>query len=225
MKDLSKKAFQGLAQFAVILWLSIFLPAWSLQYWQGWIYWLVFLASILYITAYFLKNDPELIMRRMNVGVTAEKQKSQKIIQAIAGLCFVGLMIGSAIDHRLHPSQVSPLVVYLSDLLTALGFFIIFYVFKENSFTSSIIEVDKKQSVISTGPYAVIRHPMYFGALFLFFFTPFALDSHWGLVFSVLLTISLIVRLLDEEKYLIKHLHGYPEYLQKVKYRLIPFLW
>jgi len=110
-------------------------------------------------------------------------------------------------------------------VLVVVGLLIVFFVFKENSYTSAIIEVDKKQKVIASGPYAVVRHPMYGGALIMLLGVPIALGSWWGLLSFLPITIVIIWRLLDEEKYLLKHLSGYVEYKKKVPFRLVPFLW
>src|SRR6185369_255070 len=225
MSGLEKKAYQGLGQFIIALFLFLFLPAGTLHFSQAWLYWFVFSFSCLLITVYFLKYDKKLIERRLNVGPGAEKETSQKIIQAITGLTFVAMMLFPGIDHRFMWSSLPPMISIVAEVFVALGFYIIFLVFKENSFTSAIIETDKEQKVISTGPYHLVRHPMYAGALLLFFATPFALGSSWMLVFSVLLTIMMIIRLLEEEKFLVKNLKGYADYRHKTRYRLIPFIW
>jgi protein-S-isoprenylcysteine O-methyltransferase Ste14 len=115
--------------------------------------------------------------------------------------------------------------VVVGDVLTALGFFIVFRVFKENSFTAATIEVAPDQRVISTGPYAIVRHPMYSGALVMLVGTPLALGSWWGLLMSVLMIFAIAWRALDEEGFLLKNLPDYAEYCQRVRYRLVPFVW
>jgi protein-S-isoprenylcysteine O-methyltransferase Ste14 len=118
-----------------------------------------------------------------------------------------------------------PYFVAIGDILVATSLLIIFLVFKENTFTSRVVEVDAEQKVISTGLYALVRHPMYMGALFLFVGIPLALGSWWGLLTFIPLTLIIVWRLLDEERFLAKNLSGYAEYRDKVKYRLIPFVW
>lgn len=223
--DLEIRAYKGVVQFIFVFWIVIFLPAWSLYYWQGWIYFAIFSISILIITAYFLKHDRELIERRLKGGPGGEKEKSQKIIQTITAVIFISLTLFPGFDHRFLWSQVPPYISVAADVLVALGFYIIFLVFKENSFTSAIIETDKNQKVISTGPYKIIRHPMYGGAFILFLAAPVAMGSSWGVLFSLLLTIMMAVRLLDEEKFLKKNLKGYEEYCRKTPFHLIPFIW
>jgi protein-S-isoprenylcysteine O-methyltransferase Ste14 len=196
-----------------------------LTYWQGWTFFLTFSLSVTLITLYFLKVDPKLIESRLKVGTTAETQKSQKIIQAFASLFFIAVIIFPGIDHHFGWSHVPPQVSILGDILVALGLFIVFLVFKENTYTSAIIEVGEQQKVISSGPYALIRHPMYAGAFIMLIGLPLALESWWALGFTFLLCGAIVWRLLEEEKYLILNLKGYNNYLKKVKYRLIPYIW
>jgi len=210
----------------MIVWgLFVFLPAGTIYYRQGWLYMLVFFGSTLFITIYFLKKDPKLIERRVHGGPTAEKEKSQKIIQGLASFFSVAAIVISGFDYRYQWSHVPVYLVIISNIIILLCFFFIFLVFKENSYTSSIIEVGEEQKVITTGPYAIVRHPMYTGALVIFLFTPLALGSFWGILFAVGVIAAIILRLLDEEKFLSKNLEGYDEYCSKVRYRLIPYIW
>ena len=222
---LKKKALSGLAKFFVILCILIFLPAWSLAYWQGWVFFLTFSIATTVSGLYFLKNDPKLVETRLKAGPAAEKERSQKIIMAFMYLFFIALMVFPGLDHHFGWSQVPPYLVILGDILVVLGLFIYCLAFRENSYASAIIEVGKEQRVISTGPYAVIRHPVYSGAIIMLWGIPLALGS-WGAFFFVFLLLAAIVwRLLAEEKFLVKNLPGYPSYCQKMRYRLIPFIW
>jgi protein-S-isoprenylcysteine O-methyltransferase Ste14 len=205
--------------------LLIFLPAWTLNYCQAWVFLLSFFGSSLAITLYLMKNDPKLLERRVEGGVGAEKEKSQKIIQGFAAIAFVATIVVPALDHRFRLSVVPALASLCGDMMVALGFFFVFRVFKENSYTSGIVEVAAEQKVISTGPYAVIRHPMYAGALILLLGVPLALGSWWGLLTIIPMTMVLAWRVRDEERFLAKNLAGYSEYRTKVKYRLVPFIW
>jgi len=161
----------------------------------------------------------------MRGGPAAEKDPNQKIIMIFTSLGFIGLMIFPALDHRFVWSRMPPCVALAGDLLVALGFLVIFFVFKENTFSSATIELAPNQKVISTGPYAVVRHPMYAGALVLLLGIPIALGSWWGLLVLVSMLPALIWRLLDEEKFLAGNLTGYAEYQNKVRFRLIPLVW
>lgn len=128
-------------------------------------------------------------------------------------------------DYRFNWAYVPTYIVIIADEMIFFGFLIVFFVFKVNSYSSSIIEVSKNQKVISTGPYAIVRHPMYVGALMIIIFTPLALDSFWGLIPSLFISIFVVLRLLNEEKILLKELKGYKEYCIKTRYHLIPFIW
>jgi protein-S-isoprenylcysteine O-methyltransferase Ste14 len=225
MNDLNRRAFRGLLRMALFLTVLIFLPAWTVHYWQGWVCLALFLACAMGISLYLMKNDPKLLERRMSAGAGAEKQKSQKIIQTLAAMVFVATFVVPALDHRFLWSVVPTYAVIAGDALIMLGFLFVFWVFRVNSFTSGIIEVAAEQKVISTGPYRLVRHPMYFGALIMLLGTPIALGSWWGELTLVPMTVVLILRLVDEEIFLARNLPGYAEYRQKIKYRLVPFAW
>src|SRR5262245_8986202 len=182
MTDLDKKALGGLAQFLVALALLLFVPVWTLAYWQAWLFLAVFGASCLAITLYVMKHDPKLLERRMRAGPRAEKEKSQKIIQLAAIIVFFAAFLVPVLDHRFAWSEVPPYVVVGGDALVALGFAIVFLVFKENTFASATIEAAAEQKVVSTGPYAIVRHPMYSGALIMLVGVPPALGSWWGVL-------------------------------------------
>lgn len=224
-KKIVLKTILGFLNLTLFLGVSIFLSAWTLNYWQGWLYYSVFILSCLLITLYFFIKDPALIQRRLKAGPTAETQKSQKIIQALASLFFLGIFIVSGLDHHYAWSYVPEVLSIIADIFAAVGFLIVLFVFKENSYTSSIIEVGDEQKVISTGLYSKVRHPMYSGAFLMLLFTPFALGSIWGLIPVSGIIFAIILRLLDEEKYLIINLSGYREYMEKVHFRLIPGIW
>jgi protein-S-isoprenylcysteine O-methyltransferase Ste14 len=215
----------GLLRLQVILALVIFLPSGSLHYWQGWLFWLVFFACVLVVTLYFVKHDPHLIENRMKAGPGAEQQRSQKIIQAFTGTLAAALVIVSGLDHRYGWSSVPTPIVLLGDALVVLGFAIVYQVFKENSFAASTIKVEAEQRVISTGPYAIVRHPMYVGGALMLLATPLALGSFVALPIGVALTAAIVVRLLDEERYLTTNLTGYDAYCREVKYRMLPIVW
>ena len=225
MNDLNKRAFAGLLGLVVAMAALIFLPAWTLDYWQAWIFLTVFFLSVLAITVYLMKKDPKLLERRINAGPGAETQRSQQIIQFLAQIAFIAVIVVPAIDHRFGWSTMPPYMSAVGDLLVALGFLVVFLVFKENTYTSAIIEVGSEQKIISTGPYALVRHPMYIGALIMLAGVPLALGSWWGLFTIIPITLVIVWRLLDEEKFLAKNLAGYVEYQSKVRCRLLPFIW
>ena len=158
-------------------------------------------------------------------GPPPRRRRAQKIIQSIAAIGFSAILVVPALDHRFHWSPVPPYASLAGEVLVALGFLIIFFVYKENTFASATIELAPEQRVISTGLYALVRHPMYFGAFFLFVGMPLSLGSWWGLLVFLLIMPALVWRIFDEEKFLAKNLPGYTEYQNKVRYRLVPFVW
>jgi len=222
---LKRRTILGFVELIVMLGLFLFVPAGSLNFWQAWVYSIVFFVSSAGTTFYLWKRDPALLERRVEVRVVEEKEKTQKIIQAFAALGFALILIIPALDHRFGWSNIPLCIVILGDILVAIGFYLVFLVFKENTFASATIEIATDQKVITTGPYSMVRHPMYSGALIMLFGTPLALGSWWGLLVLIPFILIIILRLLDEEKFLSKNLPGYNEYCQKVRYRLIPLLW
>ena len=151
MKHLNIKALAGLLYVFIAVSALIFLPAWTLHYWQAWLYLAVFMISISAVFVYLIKNDPELLARRVN---NKEETKSQKVIHFFINLAFAAVIVIPALDHRFGWSAVPWYVVMVGDIFVELGILIIFFVFKENSFTAATIEVAADQKVISSGPYA-----------------------------------------------------------------------
>jgi protein-S-isoprenylcysteine O-methyltransferase Ste14 len=225
LKDLNKKASGGLLFLLLVMAVLLFVPAWTLSYWQAWAFLAVFGASASAISLYLMTKDPKLLDRRVHAGPTAEKETSQKIIQTITSIGFAATLIVSALDHRLAWTPLPPYVSIAGDALVALGFLIVFFVYKQNTFASATIELAPEQKVISTGLYKLVRHPMYMGAFFLLVGVPLSLGSLWGLFVIVLMLPALIWRLINEEKFLVKNLPGYTEYQNTVRHRLVPFLW
>jgi protein-S-isoprenylcysteine O-methyltransferase Ste14 len=225
MNTLTVQAFRGLLFIVVVMAALLFGLAGTLDYWQAWTFLAVYVAASVAITLYLVKKDPKLLERRMRGGPLAEKRTSQKIIMSVASLGFIGLIVVPALDHRFGWSHMPPSVALAGDVLMMLGWLAIFFVFRENSFTAATIELAPDQRVISTGPYALVRHPMYAGALVMLLGIPIALGSWWGVLVIVAIMPALIWRLIDEEKFLARNLPGYQEYQQKVRYRLIPGVW
>jgi protein-S-isoprenylcysteine O-methyltransferase Ste14 len=225
VNNLASRAVLGLTQLIAVLGILLLAPAGTLVYWQAWVYLFVFAASAALITAYLWKKDPKLLERRINAGPGAENEKSQKLIQILASFVFIATMIVPSFDHRFSWSAVPLTVVVAGDVLVALGFLFVFLVFKENTFTAATIAVAPDQKVISTGPYAVVRHPMYSGALVILLGTPVALGSWWGVLMFVPMAFIILWRARDEERFLLENLPGYKEYCRTVRYRLVPFVW
>src|SRR5262245_3494861 len=203
----------------------LFGPAGSLRFWQGWLYGFVFVAATAVISVYFLKHDPRLIERRMRAGPLAEQRPSQKIIMTITLIGFVALLVLPGLDYRWHWSNVPCWLVLLANAGVALSFAIFFIVLKQNSYAASTITVEADQPVVSTGLYAIVRHPLYSGALLLLGLTPLALGSYWTMLVIPLLFPVLVWRLLDEEQFLKQNLPGYAQYCRATRFRLVPWVW
>lgn len=209
----------------VILGLLLFLPAGTLDYWQAWALIAVFVIGSNAIGIYLSIHDPELLERRKQAGPTAETRPAQKIIISVLIFALIGMLIVSALDHRFGWSKVPAPVSLAADLIAAVGLYITFLVVRENTFSASNINVFKGQKVISTGPYALVRHPMYSGTLLLTLASPLALGSWWGLLPVLLVVPMLVWRIFDEEKLLNAELPGYSDYTRRVRYRLVPYGW
>jgi protein-S-isoprenylcysteine O-methyltransferase Ste14 len=209
----------------MVLGVLLFVPAGTLAYWQGWLFILVFAASTQAIGIYLALKNPALLARRMQAGPAAEQRMSQRIIISLGFLSLMGVLVFCALDHRFGWSPVPAWVSILGSVLVALGLFVDLLVMRENTFGASNIRVEQDQTVITTGPYAVARHPMYAGVLIMMVGIPLALGSLLGLPVLFLTFPILVWRILDEEKLLNVELHGYREYAKHVRYRLVPFVW
>jgi len=217
----AKTAVTGL----LVLGILTFVPAGTLAYWQGWAFIIVLTVSTNIIGVYLALKDPVLLERRIKAGPGAETRPVQKALIALAFAGAIGLVIVSVLDYRFGWSHVPAWVSVFGNVLVALGLMIDLLVFRENSYGSATIEKMEGQKVISTGPYALVRHPMYVGVLIMFIGVPLALGSYWGLLFMLLNVPILMLRILDEEKMLRSDLDGYTDYVRTVRYRLVPGLW
>lgn len=225
MNDLSRKALASVARTQVALALMLFVPARTFAYWEAWLYWTLSTVAALATALHFLRRDPALIQRRLEVGARAEPLKSQQIIQAIGSVLYAAMFIVAALEQHVHGSQVSAPVILIADAIVAAGLALTFLVFKANTFTASTVTVEAGQCVVTTGPYAIVRHPMYAASIVWFLATPFALGSPWALVPAGLMSLTVGVRLVDEERHLRTSLPGYDGYCESVRWRLIPGLW
>jgi protein-S-isoprenylcysteine O-methyltransferase Ste14 len=221
MKSSKAKMWLGLVVTFVIMGLALFLAAGTLNYWQAWIFLGVLTISSVLLTLSMIKN-PTLLENRTKYGPAAEKRTVQKIIVLCLGILVLTTYVVPALDHRFGWSNVPPWLSIAGDLLVLVGMWMVFRVFKANPFGSATIEIANDQVVVSTGPYAVVRNPMYASAAVYFIGTSLALGSYWGLIAAVLTILGLVWRLFDEEQFLTKNLPGYTEYCAKVRWHLIP---
>jgi protein-S-isoprenylcysteine O-methyltransferase Ste14 len=219
----TQQAALGLAFLLAVLAAILFGIA-GRAYWQAWAFLAVFGVATTAITIDLARRDPALLARRVKAGPLAEPTALQKIIQACASLAFLALFVIAALDHR-HGASVPSAVSIAGDALVALGLWIVARVFRANTFTAATIGVAQDQQVVSTGPYAIVRHPMYAGALVMLAGVPLALGSWWALLAVPAMTLVIAWRLRDEERQLAAELPGYADYRTRVKSRLVPFVW
>lgn len=206
----------------VVLGAMFFLPAGTVRYWQAWAYLAVLFIPMTLVLAYLLRRDPALLERRMKAKEAAPEQRTAV---ALSGVAIIAALLVSAFDRRFGWSHVPVPVVVVGLALVLLSYGSFFLVMRENSYASRVIEVAEGQSVISTGPYAVVRHPMYVATNVMFLATPIALGSWWGLIPAALVLPGMVLRILDEERQMLAGLPGYREYCEKVRYRQLPGIW
>ncbi len=207
---------------AIALAALIMLPAWTLSYWQGWVFVAVFVVSTNAIGVYLVLYDPELLERRKKVGPGAESTPAQKIIVTLLVAACLAVLVFSSLDHRFSWSRVPAGVSLAGDVLVALGLLVDFWVLRENRYGSSTIQTVEGQKVITTGLYALVRHPMYSGVMVMFAGVPLALGSYWGLLIVLAILPVLLWRIFDEETFLAANLPGYADYCAKFRWRLLP---
>ena len=200
----------------------LFLPAWTINYPYAWLFICLLFVPMLIMGIVLFIKAPKLLEKRLN---SKEKQKAQKGVTTLLGLMFLVGFVLCALDFRFDWSHVPLWLVIVSSVLFELGYLMYAEVMRENAYLSRTVEVQENQKVVSTGLYGIVRHPMYLATLFMFLPLPLILGSFWGLIPFSLYLVAIIVRIINEEKVLTNELDGYKEYKQKVKYRLIPFIW
>jgi protein-S-isoprenylcysteine O-methyltransferase Ste14 len=211
----------GLAAFL----LMVFWPAGTFDYWRGWVFIAVFSVATMIPSLYLAATNPAALKRRMQAGPAAETRPLQKIIITFAFISMGAMIVVSALDFRFGWSSVPAAVSVIGDVMVAVGLLIAMITTIQNGYAAANINVESDQKVVSTGFYALVRHPMYFGNVVLMLGIPLALGSYWGLLFVILGLVVLAVRILDEEKVLTQQLTGYTDYVQRVHYRLVPGVW
>ena len=204
------------------LMLAFFLPAGTFNYWQAWLYNAILYVVTLLLIGYLLKNDPDLVRRRMQMK---EKRIQQKAIIKFSILFFTLTFLLPGFDQRFGWSRVPVWLVIAADILLFLSYYLVFLTMRENSYAGRTVIVEEGQKVIDTGPYHWVRHPMYVGVILLLLATPLALDSWWALIPAALIIPTIVIRILDEENTLSSELSGYDDYRQRVRFRLIPGIW
>jgi protein-S-isoprenylcysteine O-methyltransferase Ste14 len=206
----------------VILPALLIVPAGTIAYWEAWTYLAIILIPMTLTAAFLLARDPELLERRMR---TDEKDPAQRRIVALSGVLFLALLLIPAFDRRFGWSDVPLPAVVAADLVVLAAFGLFIRVLRENRSASRVIEVESGQRVIATGPYAVVRHPMYTAIALMGLATPAALGSWWAFIPAVLLLAVLAARIKNEERVLATELTGYGDYMRTTVYRLLPGVW
>ena len=215
----------ALAKFtfgALMVGLLIFLPAGTLHYAKGWLFMALLFIPMLGAGFVMLAKSPELLKKRLDAK---EKQATQKGVLAFSGLMFIGGFVVAGLDFRYGWSHIPTVVTIIASLLFLLAYLLYAEVLRENAYLSRTIRVEEGQTVVDTGLYGIVRHPMYSATLLLFLAMPLILGSWYALVVFAFYPVIIVVRLKDEERLLTQELQGYAEYKQKVKYRLLPFIW
>ena len=219
---LCKKVVVRFGAGAVVMGLLLFGSAGTFRFWHAWIFMAILFIPMFFVVLYLIRNDPALIERRMR---TREKEPFQKKSQIISTILYLLAFLIPGLDHRFGWSSLPVWLIIGAEVIVFLGYMLFFLVLRENSYASRVVDVEADQKVISTGPYALVRHPMYCAALLIFLFSPAALGSLWALAAVVPATSLLVPRIKEEERLLSRELAGYEAYKRKVTYRLIPMVW
>lgn len=213
-----------LALLAVMAVLA-FGAAGTLNYWQAWIFLPVVVAPSIIVLLRLARRNPQLLTRRLSIGPMAEKEVKQKFIMLAILLGAISIVLAPGLEHRLHGLAMPAALSLSGDLLLLFGWYVFDRVFEENGFASSTIELAPDQQVVKSGPYAIVRHPMYSGALAMILGAPLALGSFWGFLGSLAIALALVWRIVEEERFLDAHLPGYAAYRRETPHRLVPRLW
>jgi protein-S-isoprenylcysteine O-methyltransferase Ste14 len=225
MNPLQRKVVINWGSRFLLLGAFLFVPANTLAFPRAWAFLAVYFLPQTWMLAYFLRTDPNFVERRLKMGPRAESRTRQKLVMLLVLLSSFISVIIAGYDHRFGWSHVTIIVSMVGYLGMLVGIAIQFRVFVENRFASATIEIAADQKVIATGPYAFVRHPMYFGALLADCFIPLALGSWWALLPVAVKVPVIMLRVLDEEELLRTNLSGYVEYCQTVPHRLVPAVW
>lgn len=225
-KQLDRKLiFIALTRFLlafVFVAILLFIPAGTLNYFNGWLFLISLFVPMFFVLIYLFFRDPDLLVKRMK---TNEKEKPQKVYLLLSVIASVITYIIPGLDFRYHWSHVPVWIVVISTAIMLTGYLMFFFVMKQNSYASRVIEIQQEQKLINTGLYSLIRHPMYFSATILYGFSPLVLGSYYAMIPMVFIPLLLSIRIKNEEKVLLEGLKGYNEYMKKVKFRFLPYIW
>jgi len=216
---------KGLIKFTLgllLVSLLLFIPAGTINYWNAWLFISLLFIPMLIVGIILSFKNPKLLESRLNAK---EKQNEQKLVLIISGLMFLSGFITAGLNYRFKWIEISNITVVISSIIFIISYIIYGEVLRENTYLSRTIEVQKDQKVVDTGLYGIVRHPMYSVTIFLFLSMPLVLGSLISFFIFLIYPIIIIFRLNEEEKFLEKELKGYKEYQNKVKYRLIPYIY
>ena len=220
-----KLFWEALTKFAcglLLVGLLIFLPAGTLAYAQGWLLMGLLFGPMLVAGFVMLAKSPAFLKKRLDAK---EKQATQKGVVGFSGLMFVAGFVVAGLDFRFGWSDVPTWVIVTASVLFLVSYGLYAEVMRENAYLSRTIKVEEGQKVVDTGLYGIVRHPMYAATILLFLMMPLVLGSWYALIVFGFYPLIIVIRLRDEETLLTRELPGYEAYKQKVKYRIIPFIW
>jgi protein-S-isoprenylcysteine O-methyltransferase Ste14 len=221
---MTKVLVSGLVQL-VLIGVLMFVPAGTVDYWQAWVFLAVVAVSTWLPSIHLQRSNPAAMQRRMRGGPAAEARAAQKLVMAGLYGSLVAMVVVSALDHRFGWARMPAAVCLVGDMVAAVGLGMVMLVIVQNSYASSTVQVESGQTVVSSGLYGLVRHPMYTANVIMMVGIPLALGSYWGLVFVIPGLLVLAWRIRDEETLLRGELDGYREYTRKVRYRLVPGVW
>lgn len=220
-----KLFFQAIIKFALgllIVGLLIFLPANTIEYWNGWLLMGLLFVPMFVAGIFLMIKNPELLKKRLNMK---EKEKGQKQIVAISGLMFIAGFILAGLNYRFNWIKLPNVVVIISSCIFILSYILYAEVIRENKYLSRTIEVQEGQKVVDKGLYGIVRHPMYLATILLFLSMPLILGSPISFIIFLIYPFIIAKRIKSEEELLERELEGYNEYKNKVKYKVIPYVW
>lgn len=206
----------------VVLGALLFMSAGTFRYWHAWLYLATLFVPFCFTLSYFIKTDRAFLERRMQAK---EKERTQKLVVMLSSIVFVAAFLIPGLDMRYGWSSVPLVVVICADVVVLAGYLLIIAVFKQNRFASRTVEVATDQVVVTTGLYSRVRHPMYAGVCLLYGASPLALGSYWALFPIAFLPLLINIRMKNEEAVLREKLHGYAEYCERVRWRIVPGIW
>ncbi len=220
-----KLFFQALTKFVVGLAITmalLFIPAGTFGYWQAWLFIGILFIPMLIVGIVLMNCNPELLRKRLEAK---EKENEQKSVVAMSSLLFMAMFVIAGLNHRFDWWILPDWLVIAAAAIFLLGYAMYAEVMRENVWLSRTVEVQDNQQVVDTGLYGIVRHPMYSSTLILFLTMPLVLASLWSFVIMLLYVPVVVKRIQNEEMVLKQELRGYKEYIQRVHYRLVPFIW